>query len=288
MPTRREVALVCDSWIVTPATRAAIEVGRQFGVHADEPTVLQETNNTVVWLRPQPVIAKVATRDDAKGDGQLEHAVAVELVACGAEIAAPLPDAKPTVHRDTGFVVTLWRRLDVIDRLDIPLDEVGSSLRRLHAALTETRQELPSFRTGLARARTALDNDTFMASLTPADRNLLRGVYDDGLIMLDEVAIEERRLHGEPHEYNRLVTADGLRWIDFESCCVGPLEWDLAFQPEDLDENFPEADTKLLTLLRRLNSARVATWCLGQTRFPEMRRHGEVHLARLRTAPGDR
>jgi hypothetical protein len=115
--------------------------------------VLQETNNTVVWLHPKPVVAKVATRADAKGDVRLEHAVAVELVALGAEIAAPLPDAEPTVHRGTGFVVTLWRRLDVFDRLEVPLDEVGLSLRRLHAALMETRQELPSFRTGLARAR---------------------------------------------------------------------------------------------------------------------------------------
>ena len=110
-------------------------MGRQFGVHADEPIVQQETKTQSVWLHPKPVVAKVATRADAKGDVRLEHAVAVELVALGAEIAAPLPDAEPTVHRGTGFVVTLWRRLDVIDRLEVPPDEVGLSLRRLHAAL---------------------------------------------------------------------------------------------------------------------------------------------------------
>lgn len=78
------------------------------------------------------------------------------------------------------------------------------------------------------------------------------------------------------------MTAHGLRWLDFESCCVGPLEWDLAFQSAEVSAAFPDVDGDLLRRLSRLNSARVATWCWGQARFPEMRRHGEVHLDALR------
>ncbi|HSH58683.1 MAG TPA: hypothetical protein VK988_03380 [Acidimicrobiales bacterium] len=66
---------------MTSATRAAVEVGREYGVKATNPEVVQETNNTVVWLGPEPVIAKVATRTDAQDDLRLEHAVAVELAA---------------------------------------------------------------------------------------------------------------------------------------------------------------------------------------------------------------
>ena len=72
---------------------AAVEVGEAYGVDASAPVLLQETNNTVVWLRPSPVIAKVATRADAKLDLRLEHAVGTELAAVGADIASPLPGA---------------------------------------------------------------------------------------------------------------------------------------------------------------------------------------------------
>ncbi len=57
-----------------------------------EPVLLQETNNTVVWLRPSPVVAKVTTRtdSDSKHDVRLEHAMGSELATHGADIAAPV------------------------------------------------------------------------------------------------------------------------------------------------------------------------------------------------------
>jgi Ser/Thr protein kinase RdoA (MazF antagonist) len=155
------------------------------------------------------------------------------------------------------------------------------SLARLHDALAETTLTLPSFRSSLMRARRALDDDSLMTAMAPADRAFLQNAYDEGLSVLGVTATSEYRLHGEPHDGNRLVTSAGLRWIDFESCCVGPLEWDLAFQPREVDAHLIDIDHELLALLRRLNSARVATWCLA-SRFPGMRRHGELHLALLR------
>ena len=260
---------------------AAVEVGRAYAVHASEPTLLQETNNTVVWLRPSPVIAKVATRAEAKVDVRLEHAVGSELAALGAEIAPPLPGAEPVEHPATGFVVTLWERLEPVNG-EVPTRSLSRSLAALHAALGRTRTKLPSFRAELMRARVALDDDTFMAALAPRDRTFIRSVYDAGLAELDGQDLDRQRLHGEPHEGNRVVTAHGVRWIDFESCCVGPLEWDLAFQPAEVGAAFSEVDGDLLRRLSRLNSARVATWCWGTARFPEMRRHGELHLRALR------
>jgi hypothetical protein len=41
-------------------------------------------------------------------------------------------------------------------------------------------------------------------------------------------------------------------------------------------------DGELLALLRRLNSARVATWCFANAHLPDLRRHGEIHLELLR------
>ena len=59
------------------------------------------------------------------------------------------------------------------------------------------------------------------------------------------------------------MTSKGIRWIDFESCCIGPLEWDLAFQPDEVVRLFPETDLDLLALLRRLNSAARRNVVLG-------------------------
>jgi len=234
-----------------------------------------------VWLRPHAVIAKVATRPDARDDLRLEHAIASELVAVGGEIAAPLPATAPVSHEETGFVVTLWERVEGVERAPVEARDLLESLGRLHGALAKTTLPLPSFRSSLMHARRALDDDSLMAALLPADRAFLRDASDEGLSVLDDTATSEQRLHGEPHDGNRLLTSTGLRWIDFESCCVGPIEWDLAFQPDAVDVHLIDIDHALFALLRRLNSARVATWCLASD-LPGMRAHGEVHLALLR------
>jgi thiamine kinase-like enzyme len=93
-----------------------------------------------------------------------------------------------------------------------------------------------------------------------------------------------RPLHGEAHDRNVLVTPAGLRWIDFEGACTGPLEWDIAFLPERAIEVFPEVDAEVVNLLRTLNSARVATWCFARWQFPEMRWHARFHLEQVRRA----
>ncbi len=222
------------------ALQAAVDVGTACGIRVTEPALLQETNNTVVWLRPSPVVAKVATRTDSKLDVRLEHAIGSELATLGADIAVPVPGLEPVEHVPTGFVVTRWERLERVEA-QAPDRSLSHSLAALHAALARTRTRLPSFRAELMRARLALDDDTFMAALAPADRSFLRAVYDAGLAELDGVDLDRQRLHGEPHDGNRILTAQGVRWIDFESCCVGPLEWDLAFQSAEVTATFSDA-----------------------------------------------
>ncbi len=270
---------------MTSAVEAATETARRFGIISPDPLVLQETNNTVVWLRPEPVVAKVAVRARSQVDLRLEHAVAAQLAALGAEIARPWPATSPVSHAGTGFVVTFWERLEGPDRTDVSAPELAASLRSLHAALDRTEVALPPFGTMLLRAREVLDDDAEMAALPPEDRTFVRGVYDQGLMALEGMSFDGRRLHGEPHNGNRIETSRGLRWIDFESCCFGPLEWDLAFQPPEVVRLFPEADEGLRALLQRLNGARVATWCWAGARHPEMRHHGAQHIALLRHGP---
>jgi hypothetical protein len=150
------------------AVRAATEVAEQFGILSTEPLLLQETNNTVVWLRPEPVIAKVEVRAHSQDEIRLECAMALELDALGAETSRPMRGTWPTSHTHTGFIVSLWERLDGTDRATVPPDELARSLRRLHFALGQTRVVVPSFRGMLTKASEALEDDSSRAALRQA------------------------------------------------------------------------------------------------------------------------
>jgi hypothetical protein len=268
----------------TPGRRAAIDVATQLGLVLDEPLLIQETNNTVVWLRPSPIIAKVGTQEGRAETLIREHDVASALIEVAAPIAPPLPGVGPMRARGTGLVVTLWSRLDHDPDVEADGAIVGRSLLRIHDALDACDVPLPSFRAGLERTRIALFDDVRMAAMAPVDRAFLRAAFTDLMRRLDERTFPERWLHGEPHAGNYLLTPAGLRWIDFEDACRGPMEWDLAFLPEDGVATFKDVDVDLLALLQTLNSARVATWCWVQARFPEMRGQGEHHLGFVRNA----
>ena len=113
---------------------------------------------------------------------------------------------------------------------------------------------LSSFRAGLERARSALADDCLMSALDAANRDLLRDAFDGLTCELERHGFDTRTLHGEPHDGNWLMTSSGLRWIDFEAVCSGPLEWDLAFLSGDACSAFDAVDAELWELLRILNS----------------------------------
>jgi Ser/Thr protein kinase RdoA (MazF antagonist) len=266
----------------TPGYRAAIGVGEQLGLTLDGPVLIQETNNTVVWLRPHPIIAKVGTHSYSAEVLVREHAVASALAMTEAPIARPFSGSAPVRHLESGFIVTLWNRLDHDPNAEADGAAVGRSLSKIHEALGDCDVALPSFRAGLEHARGALFDDLSVAAAEPDDREFLRAAFIDLFKRLDDHTFAAKTLHGEPHSNNYLLTSTGIRWIDFEGACRGPLEWDLAFLPRDGVAVFPEVDTDLLALLKALNSARVVTWCWVQDRFPEMRRFGQHHLAIVR------
>ena len=262
---------------------AAVRVGSLHGFATDTPTLIQETNNTVVWLRPHAVIAKVGTRSHSTEALTLEHAVSAALAAEGAPIAPPVENVGPVVDEETTLLVTLWRRLDHGER-DVSPEDAARVLALLHKHLARYTGAVPRLEVKLDRARRALADDELMAALPADDRSVLRGAFDRCRADVDAFDYAERTLHGEPHDGNLLATPNGPRWIDLEAVCLGPLEWDLAFLDEDAVSFFPNVDHELLALLRVLNSACVATWCWSRPEYPEMRWHAEFHLERVKEA----
>ena len=74
--------------------------------------------------------------------------------------------------------------------------------------------------------------------------------------------------------------------IDLETCCRGPVEFDLAHAPEEVCEHYPNLDQGLLDECRQLVLAMLAAWRweLGD-QFPNGRRFGEEFLRLLREGP---
>jgi hypothetical protein len=154
--------------------RAAIEVATQLGLHVDDPVLIQETNNTVVWLRPHPIIAKVGTHDYSAITLNHEYDVASSLTVAGAPIASPWGDVGPVSDPETGYVVTLWCRQDTETSAEPNETGVGHSLRLVHDAMTRINVQLPSFRDGIAHAQSVLAKDAPMSALAGGDRDFLR------------------------------------------------------------------------------------------------------------------
>ena len=191
-----------------------------------------------MWLRPHAVIAKVGTRSHSTEALTLEHGISTELAAAGAPIAPPVEHVAPVVDEETALLVTLWRRLDHDDR-DVSAENSARVLALLHEYLARYTGGVPSFKEKLDQARLALADDALMAALPVRDRSMLRAAVDRYRADVDAIDYTERTLHGEPHSGNLLSTPNGLRWIDLEGVCRGPLEWDLAFLDEEVASFFP-------------------------------------------------
>ncbi|WP_202971039.1 phosphotransferase family protein [Saccharothrix sp. ALI-22-I] len=90
----------------------------------------------------------------------------------------------------------------------------------------------------------------------------------------------EQLLHGEPHPGNVLTTKTGLLFIDFETCCRGPVEFDLAHAPEEVGEHYPGVNQRLLRECRVLVLAMITTWRWDRgDQFPNGRRLGTEWLS---------
>ena len=124
--------------------------------------------------------------------------------------------------------------------------------------------------------------------LTPALADADRALLVETLQRLAHVIGEhggEQLLHGEPHPGNLLNTTSGLLFIDLETCCRGPVEFDLAHAPDEVGEHYPGVDHDLLRECRILVLAMITTWRWDRgDQFPNGRQLATEWLSQLRTA----
>jgi len=267
---------------VERATAAAREIATSLGLPVDDAVVLHESNKIALRLVPADVMARVAPVGEHVG--WLELDVARQLAATGSPVAAPDPRVEPVVHERDGVAVTFWTYhapTSTPDDLD-PADYAGT-LGRLHAGMRDVDVPTPHFTDRVGEALRLVGDRALTPELGDADRHFLGAALRTLARRIGERAGAEQVLHGEPHPGNVLPTKGGLLFIDLETCCRGPVEFDLAHAPDVVADHYPGVDHELLRDCRLLGLGMVAAWRWDRDdRLPDGRRLGEEWLGRLK------
>lgn len=261
-------------------------MARHHGLPVLAPRTLKECNNTVVRLDPLPLVAKVADvarRPSAPAALRTELEVARHLARLGVPVAAPSPELPMAVHRLGDHAITFWRYYPHDPGALLDDGTAARLLKEVHGALASYRGPLPVFSDRQPRrAGAVLAHAGALPALRPSDRAFLAARYAALSAELATRRLTLRALHGDPHRGNLLACRRGWLMIDFESVCVGPLEWDLSALPGAGGGVFP-VDAELLALLGQLRSVCVALWCWARPRRePEIDQAARSHLALLR------
>ena len=192
---------------------------------------------------------------------------------------------EPRVYVRDGFVITLWTYYEPVSPSDVAPADYAQALERLHAGMRHVDVIAPHFTDRVAEAQSLVGSRARTPDLRDADRELLSTTLRELTRAIGQRDAAEQLLHGEPHPCNVLGTKDGLLFADLETCCRGPVEFDLAHVPEEVSTHYRGADQDLLRECRILMLAMVATWRWDRAdQFPDGRRMGSELLSRIRAA----
>ncbi|MGH3401476.1 MAG: phosphotransferase family protein [Streptosporangiaceae bacterium] len=245
------------------ALAAAMSIVSALGLPVDDAIVLHASNKLTVRLLPCDIVARVAPV--AHQVAQFEIGLAQRLTGTQSPVAGPDPRADPRVYDRDGFVVTLWTYCKPARRGEVSPADYANALERLHAGMRKLDVRTPHFTDRVAEAQRLVESSNLTPDLASADRELLITALRSRRRAIAGRGAVEQLLHGEPHPGNVLSTQSGLLFIDFETCCRGPVEFDLAHVPEAVSERYAAADKDLLFECRGLVLAMVAAWRWDRT-----------------------
>jgi aminoglycoside phosphotransferase (APT) family kinase protein len=268
---------------VQRAVAAATSIASALGLAVDDTTVLQNSNKLAVRLLPCDVLARVAP--SAQQVARFEVELAGRLAETGSPVGVLEPRVPPRVYERDDFVVTLWTYYASVTPDAAPAD-YAKALERLHAGMRKLDAATPHFTDRVAEAEQLVASRQRTPALADADRALLGGTLRDLRRRISQHGAAEQLLHGEPHPGNLLSTKSGPLFIDLETCCRGPVEFDLAHVPEAVIEHYLGVDQALLSDCRALVLAMVAAWRWdARDQFPDGRQWGLDFVSTLRGGP---
>ncbi len=268
------------------AVAAARSTASALGLTVDDAIVLQDSNRLVLRLVPCDVVARVAPME-YQASAAFEIELAQRLAETGSPVVALDPRFEPRVHVRDGFVMNMWTYYAPVPPQVVPPADFAHALERMHAGLRQIDLATPHFTDRVAEAQRLVASRDLTPALADADRELLSSTLRDLKRAIGDRGAAEQLLHGEPHPGNVLNSSDGLLFIDLETCCRGPVEFDLAHVPEDVSARYPGVDQELLRECRIIVLAMVAAWRWDRgDHYPNGRQAGRELLSALRDGPG--
>jgi len=269
---------------IQPAVGAAVSTASAVDLRVDDAVVLHDSNRLALRLRPCDVVARVAHMEGQRG-AEFEVGVARQLAETDSPAASLDPRVEPRVYVRDGFVITLWTYYEPGSHRDVVPAEYAQALERLHAGMRQVDFIAPHFTDRVAEAQSLVGNRAQTPDLRDADRELLSNTLRKLTWAIGQRDAAEQLVHGEPHPGNLLKTKYGLLFTDLETCCHGPVEFDVAHVPEEVSTHYPDADQDLLCECRILMLAMVATWRWDRDdQLPNGRRMGTELLSQIRAA----
>jgi aminoglycoside phosphotransferase (APT) family kinase protein len=267
------------------AVAAARSTASAFDLTVDDAIVLQDSNRLVLRLTPCDVVVRVAPIA-YRASAEFEVELAQRLAETESPAAALDPRVQPRVHVRDGFVMNMWTYYEPVPPQQVPPADYAHGLGRLHAGLRQIDLTTPHFTDRVSEAQQLVASREQTPALADADRELLRNTLRSQRQAIGERGAAEQLLHGEPHPGNVLSTKNGPVFIDLETCCRGPVEFDIAHAPEDVSQHYPGIDQELLRECRVLVLAMVAAWRWDpRDHHPDGRRAGRALLGALREGP---
>jgi aminoglycoside phosphotransferase (APT) family kinase protein len=268
---------------VPRAVAAAMSAASSLDLIVGDAIVVHDSNKLTLRLLPCDVLARVAPA--AHQVARFEVELAQRLAGSGCPVAALEPRVDPRVYERDGFVVTLWTYYEPATPREVSPADYARALERLHAGLRELDVPAPHFTDRVEQAQQLVASRDHTPALAHADRELLGDTLRSLRRLIGEHGGAEQLLHGEPHPGNVLTTKNGLLFIDFETCCRGPVEFDLAHAPGEVSEHYPGVSQDLLRECRILVLAMIATWRWDRgDQLPNGRQLGTQWLSQIRAA----
>lgn len=214
------------------AVRAAVRVAARHGLSSPDPAVLHDGSNTLVHLRPAPVVARVATTTGTVRPGGAwlarELALAGTLAGLGAPVVPPSDLLPPGPHAEEGLAISFWRHVEAVPApADLRLS--GAALRLCHDLLAVRGPDLPADGPIEEACRLAVRLCARRPRIFSPEEAAVLGHWAVRA-PLDLAAIPGPRqaLHGDAHGGNVIHTAGGPLWNDWEDGFHGPAAWDIA------------------------------------------------------------
>jgi Ser/Thr protein kinase RdoA (MazF antagonist) len=260
-----------------------MSIASSLDLTADDAIVLHDSNKLTLRLLPCDVLARVAPV--AHQVAQFEVELAQRLAESGSPVAALDPRVEPRVYERDGFVVTLWTYYEPAAPREVSPAGYANVLGRLHVGMRKLDVPAPHFTDRVEQAQQLVASRGHTPALADADRELLGNTLGSLRRVIGERGGAEQLLHGEPHPGNVLTTKNGLLFIDLETCCRGPVEFDLAHAPEEVSEHYPGVNQGLLRECRILVLAMITTWRWDRgDQLPNGRQLGTQWLSQIRAA----